>query len=184
MAPARSRRAAKPVEAFPDPRHDHDECVDRALAEAEALCAARGERLTSLRRRVLELVWAGHRPVGAYAILERMRERGGRKPAPPTVYRALDFLRAQGLVHRIESLNAFVGCDRPERPHAVQFMICRACRISVELHDEGIAAAIGAAARAAGFSLQDRVVELAGLCRDCASAGVSARARGGPPARP
>jgi Fur family zinc uptake transcriptional regulator len=182
MTRPRSRRRSV-ADAFPDPDHDHDACVGRALGEAEALCAARGERLTPLRRRVLELVWGSHKPVGAYAILEKMRERGGRKAAPPTVYRALDFLRGQGLVHRIESLNAFIGCDRPERPHAVQFMICRACRTSVELHDEAIAAAIGDAARAAGFALQDRVVELAGLCRDCAAA-VSAPARGGSPARP
>ena len=178
------RRAAAPgrkrtPDAFPDPHHDHDACVGRALADADAICARRGERLTTLRRRVLELVWASHQPVGAYALLERMREHG-RSPAPPTVYRALDFLRAQGLVHRIESLNAFVGCDSPERPHAVQFMICRGCRTAVELHDEGIARAIGAAAGAAGFAVQSRVVELAGLCRECAA--LSDPARGASPA--
>jgi len=172
---------ARRRDAFPPPDHDHAACVGRALGDAEALCVARGERLTELRRRVLELVWGSHKPVGAYALLAQLRAAMGKEQAPPTVYRALEFLRAQGLVHRIESLNAFVGCDRPDRPHAVQFMICRDCRTTVEVHDDGIAEAIGAAAGRAGFTVQGRVVELSGLCRACA-ARVSAPARGASPA--
>ena len=81
---------------------------------------------------------------------------------------ALEFLQAQGFVHRIESLNAFVGCHDPGRPHAVQFMICRECRTAVEIHDPRIADALAAAAAAVGFTPQERVVELSGLCARCA----------------
>src|SRR5918999_799750 len=102
--------------------HDHLSCIGDALDRAAVLCDQRGARLTPLRRRVLELVWRGHEPVGAYDLLAQMG-----RAAPPTVYRALDFLIEQGLVHRIESLNAYVGCDRPEAAHASQFLICTDC---------------------------------------------------------
>ena len=120
--------------AFARPDHDHHACVSEALVGAAELCRKRGVRLTGTRQRILELVWAGHRPVGAYELLAALG-RDGRPAAPPTVYRALDFLVAQGLVHRIESLNAFVGCPAPARPHRGQFLICRACGASAEVTD-------------------------------------------------
>ncbi len=150
--------------------HDHDHCVADALAAAARLCTFRGERLTPLRRRVLELVWQSHRPVGAYALLERLHAERERI-APPTVYRALDFLGALGLVHRIESLNAFVGCARAERGHKAYFMICGDCGSAAEIADTALPRAIARAAGAAGFRLHGETVELAGLCAGCAEAG-------------
>ena len=97
------------IPAFARPRHDHDHCVANALAAAEQVCATRGLKLTPLRRRVLELVWAGHGPVGAYDLLQALAEGDARAVQPPTVYRALEFLREAGLVHRIDTLNAFIG---------------------------------------------------------------------------
>ncbi len=155
------------VEGFPDPHHDHGHCVASALESAEAICVARGEKLTALRRQVLELVWGGHRPTGAYDILAAMQTQTGRKIAPPTVYRTLDFLQQQGLVHRIESLNAYVGCRAPGRPHDVQFMICRRCGTAVELGDRRVALSLEAVAVAAGFAIETRVVELTGRCARC-----------------
>jgi Fur family zinc uptake transcriptional regulator len=155
------------ADGFPDPHHDHGHCVASALESAEAICVARGEKLTALRRQVLELVWGGHRPTGAYDILAAMQTQTGRKIAPPTVYRTLDFLRQQGLVHRIESLNAYVGCRAPGRPHDVQFMICRRCGTAVELDDRRIARSLEAVAAAAGFVIENRVVELSGRCARC-----------------
>ena len=95
--------------AFPTPGHDHERCASDAIAHAEAICAARKERLTPIRRRVLEALLASHQPLGAYELIDRLAVRGAR-PAPITIYRALDFLREQGLVHRIESRNAFIAC--------------------------------------------------------------------------
>ena len=86
--------------------------AQQALARAEALCQQRGARLTDLRRRVLEIIWSSATPLGAYTILDVLRD-DGRQGAPPTVYRALDFLLAQGLIHRLASLNVFTGCRRP-----------------------------------------------------------------------
>jgi Fur family zinc uptake transcriptional regulator len=156
--------------AFLRQDHDHARCVEDALAAAAGLCAQAGERLTPLRRRVLELVWSSHQPIGAYAILNRLRI-DGRAAQPPTVYRALEFLRAQGLVHRLASENAFVGCPHPGERHFVQFLICRRCGSAAELDHPRIAAAVGRSAAEIGFSIEDRVIELSGLCAPCRTAG-------------
>ena len=145
---------------------DHADCIESALAAAEELCRQRGLRLTPLRRRVLELVWNSHRPVGAYALLEQLKGRAGRV-APATVYRALDFLLAQGLVHRLASLNAFAGCVRPGKPHAGQFLICASCQSLTELDDPQLTGALAESAAAAGFELHHPTVELHGLCPGC-----------------
>jgi len=158
----------EPRPARPTAPHDHGRCIADALGMAEAVCAKSGARLTPLRRRVLELVWNSHRPVGAYAILDELRE-GDRGAAPPTVYRALDFLIEQGLIHRIESLNAFVGCDHPEDRHISQFMICTNCNAAIEIEDRGIANAVKKSAAEAGFSVSRFTVELQGTCPACAA---------------
>jgi Fur family zinc uptake transcriptional regulator len=146
--------------------HDHQNCIDTALDEAAELCARRGVRLTQVRRRVLELIWDGHQAAGAYAILDALREENHRA-APPTVYRALEFLSAHGLIHRIESLNAYIGCVRPDHDHAGQFLICESCGATAELHDQRIARAVGEGAHRAGFQALRQTVEVAGLCPDC-----------------
>src|SRR3954464_1923192 len=164
MAATRTNRA------FPKSGHDHEHCVSTALSAAEAVCAEAAERLTPLRRRVLELVWGSHRPIGAYAILDRLKE-DGRSAAPPTVYRALEFLLGRGLIHRIESLNAFVGCAHPGESHLVQFLICRTCGMTAELADRRLGEAIGRSAAEHGFNIQSRVVELSGICSGCQASG-------------
>lgn len=151
---------------FQSASHDHDNCVDGALARAAQLCTARGARLTELRREVLTLVWRGHEPVGAYAILEALK-RSHPGAAPPTVYRALDFLIEQGLIHRIESLNAYVGCPRPERKHACQFLLCERCGAAGELDDPTIADAVERRAGKLGFAVAQQTIELRGLCPRC-----------------
>jgi Fur family transcriptional regulator, zinc uptake regulator len=158
--------AKRSTAAFPKSGHDHEHCVSTALSAAEAVCADASERLTPLRRRVLELVWGSHRPIGAYAILDRLKE-DGRSAAPPTVYRALEFLLERGLIHRIESLNAFVGCAHPGESHLVQFLICRTCGMTAELDDRRLGEAIGRSAAEHGFNIQSRVVELSGICSGC-----------------
>ncbi len=161
--------ARRATQLFPRSGHDHGRCVSDALEAAEELCARAGDRLTPLRRRVLELVWSSHRPIGAYAILDSLRE-DGRSAAPPTVYRALDFLLEHGLIHRIESLNAFAGCSHPGESHLVQFLICKSCGMTAELDDRRLADAIGRSAADQGFNIQSRVVELSGICAGCQSA--------------
>ncbi|PAU86791.1 Fur family transcriptional regulator [Pseudomonas sp. WN033] len=153
----------------PNPHHphDHSQCVHQALSSAEHLCQREGVRLTALRKRVLELVWQSHKPLGAYDILETLAREDGRRAAPPTVYRALDFLLEQGLVHRIASLNAFIGCSSPEHRHQGQFLICRQCHVAVELDQSPIHQAIADSAATLGFEVESETVEITGLCKRC-----------------
>jgi Fur family zinc uptake transcriptional regulator len=157
---------------FHDHGHDHAACVDDALDRAAVLCEQRGARLTDLRRQVLELVWRGHAPVGAYDILGELKD-GQRGSAPPTVYRALDFLMEQGLVHRIESLNAYVGCSRPEQAHVSQFLICKQCGSAAELDDKSIAESVMRRAKQLGFTVERQTIEVRGLCPSCRATAVA-----------
>lgn len=154
--------------AFKVRRHDHGSCVSAALDEARRVCARRHRRLTRLRQRVLELVWARHEPVGAYDLLEALRHEH-KGAAPATVYRALEFLLENGLVHRIESLNAFVGCAAPHRPHGGQFLLCRACNAVAEMDDPEVARVLARHAARLGFRVDRQTVELGGLCPACAA---------------
>lgn len=156
--------------------HDHQHCIADALDRAAALCEQRGSKLTEIRRRVLELVWRNHAPVGAYDLLDEIR-KDGRIAAPPTVYRALDFLREQGLVHRLESLNAFVGCTRPDRTHVSQFLICTGCQAVAELDAPEVGSAVSQSAAKAGFVVDRMTIEMHGLCPACSKGAEGRRAR-------
>ena len=161
--------AAGVIASFRPREHDHQVCISEALEAAEVVCRRRGARLTLLRRLILELVWSHHQPVRAYDLLAELR-RDRRRAAPPTVYRALEFLIENGLIHRIESLNAYVGCGGPSTAHSGQFLICRDCQAVAELDDRGIANAIAKPAIALGFQVFEQTVEVLGLCPNCLSA--------------
>jgi Fur family transcriptional regulator, zinc uptake regulator len=149
--------------SFPG-HHDHRDCVHTTLAAAERL----GTALTPLRRQVLEIVLESHKPVGAYDVLGQLA-RAGKRPAPPTVYRALDFLTRQGFVHRIDSQSAFVACFAPGKAHRSHFLLCRACGRAAEIEDTALDAALAAAAQAGGFAPERETVEITGMCQDCAN---------------
>lgn len=138
----------------------------QALQQAADLCQQRGVRLTELRRRVLEIIWNSSAPIGAYAILDVLRD-DGRPGAPPTVYRTLDFLLEQGLIHRLASLNVFTACHRPERPHDGQFLICRECGQVSELSNAAVAKLLHAEAIARQFAVFSQMVEVLGCCPQC-----------------
>jgi Fur family transcriptional regulator, zinc uptake regulator len=151
---------------FPAPDHDHDSCTSAAIAHAEELCAARAQRLTPIRRHVLETLLQSHKPLGAYEIMERLANQT--RPAPITVYRALDFLRDNGLVHRIESRNAFVACVRDHAgSDPVVFLICERCGAVGEAAGGAVAETLKASCRAAGFVPKSPVIEIAGVCSHC-----------------
>jgi len=147
-------------------RHDHTRCVEDALATARTLCAARGRRLTPLREQVLELIWRSHKPIGAYDVLDRLAEthKGAR---PPTVYRAIDFLMAEGLIHKVQSMNAFLGCQHPDEPHEGLLLICEACGEAEEIDDAPVRKAIASKARDQGFAMKHAMVEVTGECAGC-----------------
>ncbi|KEA62459.1 Zinc uptake regulation protein ZUR [Marinobacterium lacunae] len=150
--------------------HNHQHCIAQALETAHTLCRTRHQRLTPVRELVLKLVWQNHQPLGAYELLPALADAGFNS-APPTVYRALEFLQEQGFVHRIASLNAYVGCPHPERPHRSGFLICRNCKRAVELNTHDVHSALKDSAATLGFEIEQEMVEVVGLCPDCRTSG-------------
>ncbi len=147
-------------------QHDHNHCITTAMDTARTLCEQRGLRMTPVRRRVLELVWQNHKPTGAYDLLAQLSEEGFNS-APPTVYRALDFLLELGVVHRISSLNAFVGCDHPGHEHDTGFFICKECGNATELPANEIKKLHETLVKKFSFSIETSNHELTGLCQNC-----------------
>ncbi len=147
-------------------KHDHRRCQRQLLNEASELCVTRKLRLTPRRRQVLEIMLASHQPMGAYDILARLNSAGDAdRVAPPIVYRALEFLMAEGLIHRIESRNAFITCIQPGHESAAQFLICRDCEQVAEI--EATEQSLFAAADNIGFAVDHSVVEITGVCAEC-----------------
>ena len=148
--------------------HDHEACVDEAMERARNLCIARGSRLTALREQVLRIVWRSHNPIGAYEVLDELAKEH-KSARPPTVYRALEFLQLHGLVHKIETRNAFLGCAEAGIRHEAQFFICERCGTAEEVIDDGLTKAVEDAAKAHSFAVDRKVIEIAGLCERCQS---------------
>jgi Fur family zinc uptake transcriptional regulator len=138
--------------------------LHRALGEAERRCTATQERLTSPRRRVLELLLEANGPLKAYDLIAAFGEAG--EPAkPPTVYRALEFLERLGFAHRIESLNAYVPCRLDGESHQAAFLICDCCGAAQEFEPDFSTQV--AAAQAAGYAVRSITMEARGLCPAC-----------------
>ena len=157
---------------FPDPQHDHRRCTTALLARAEKICAEKGSRLTGQRRAVLACVAEGHEAVGAYDIIERMAGgAAGARPAPITVYRALDFLLAHNLVHKVESRNAFVACSCAHEAGPSVLMICEACGAVSETAASELGTGLAALAARERFIPRHTVIEMSGRCTRCAGGG-------------
>ena len=146
--------------------HDHSVCIENAVEEAERICAERGSRFTDLRRRILLMIWQEHKAVKAYDLLDQLAAEGG-SAKPPTVYRALDFLMEEGLVHKIESLNAYIGCPHPAEDHVSQFLICDKCDTVTEVASPDLAKAVAGAATDQSFTIKRQTLELHGVCENC-----------------
>lgn len=148
--------------------HDHARRAPEALAEAERLCRTRGVRLTPIRRAVLEALYATHRPVGAYDLIEMVGQRGARRMAPITVYRALDFLLAEGFAHKLASRNAFLACPHFHAPgEMVVFLICDQCGGVDEVASPDLASSLNRLIGHEGFAVDTRVLEMTGRCAHC-----------------
>ena len=147
-------------------QHDHSTCMNDALTAADARCAANGLRFTPVRRKVLEILLQDHRALGAYTILDKLREDGFGSQ-PPIAYRALDFLVANGLAHKIERLNAFIACAHTNHSHTPAFMICRLCDAVAEALSSTAQGALRDTARTTGFRIERTVIEAEGICPSC-----------------
>jgi Fur family zinc uptake transcriptional regulator len=142
---------------------NHKSCVSDALQHAESVCAESGTRLTPIRRSVLELLWKSHQPRKAYDILSELGS-SDKTAKPPTVYRALDFLQEMGLVHKVETLNAFIGCNGQ---HDHQYLVCQDCGDVADIHDKSLAKSVQKKAGEKGFQVTSSIIEIKGHCEKC-----------------
>ncbi|MEM6681053.1 MAG: Fur family transcriptional regulator [Pseudomonadota bacterium] len=138
-----------------------------ALSQAGDIAVDKGLSFTPQRQAVFELLLEAGRPVGAYTLMDELSKRQSRTIAPPTIYRALDFLQQIGVVSRLESSNEFIPCKHPAEPHDCIFLICTCCRKAVEMAQEDVHASLAALAKQHGFKTGRQVIELQGLCSDC-----------------
>ena len=140
--------------------------VGEQLRLAETLCAERGRRLTPIRRKVLELLLREGRSLKAYELLEAMRavHPGA---APPTVYRALDFLMEEGLIHRLDAVNAWTAChDAAGAPHDL-LVVCTGCGAVAEVSDPAMSRQLAERVAQTGFALATHETEIRALCPQC-----------------
>jgi len=150
-------------------KHSHKKCVQEALAHAQEICAQRGSKLTLIRKKVLQLVWNSHKPIKAYDLLAQLSSDNFIEK-PPTVYRALDFLRENNLIHRIESQNAYIGCNTKHENLDSKFFICDECNEVEELTAPTVNKTIDKVSKEQGFIPNLVNVEVHGICAQCAQA--------------
>lgn len=163
---AEIRRHAMSAKHAHAEQHHHPHDAKAFVREVSAACGERGLRLTEIRLQVLELIAAAEKPVKAYDLLDRLKDDRG-NAAPPTVYRALDFLLENGFIHKLESINAYVGCHHPSVDHQVPFLICDECESATEICDERVARLLSEQARALGFRARAQTLEVHGKCKRC-----------------
>lgn len=147
-------------------RHSHRKCINEALTRAEQICTERKCRLTSIRKKILELIWSSHKPVKAYDLLAKLSSDEFIEK-PPTVYRALEFLLENNLVHRIESLNAYIGCNIEHHGFDSKFFICDECNEVEELVEPKLSKLLTEASKKQGFSPNLVNIEIHGTCTQC-----------------
>jgi Fur family transcriptional regulator, zinc uptake regulator len=152
--------------AMQNTEHDHQKCIKQAVDTAMRLCAKQGLKFTDIRRRVLEKIWGSHEAVKAYDLVELLNQED-HASKPVTVYRALDFLIENGLVHKIESLNAYVGCNQPLKHHQFTLLICTKCNRAQEIDSKPLNEVLRDTAEEHTFVIKSRTLELRGICSSC-----------------
>lgn len=146
-------------------RHDHKQCVSRALKQADDYCRLNKLRFTEVRRRTLGILLESHCAIGAYDVLERLSSEG-LGSTPPIAYRALGFLLDNGFIHRVERLNAYIACSQPGLAHDPAFLICTECK-SVAETSVNSTGSLAQCARDSGFEIQHTTLEAEGQCPRC-----------------
>lgn len=156
--------------------HNHQHCIDAALKDAQLICEQKSVKLTKLRQQIFLLIWENHKPLGAYTLIEQLADKTQRRIAPPTVYRTLEFLLDLGLIHRINSLNAYIGCSEPQSHQTPSnedvdkhnyFLICKKCHHTQEVIETSLSDKIKAVSQSFDFLPQEQWLEITGLCEEC-----------------
>ncbi len=162
--------------------------VTERLAAAKEQCTLTGARFTALRQQIYQLVLEANKPIGAYDLITQLQQmrslesdtsdesskvaskkQAPKNVAPPTVYRSLEFLLGEGLIHQLTSINAYVPCCHPRAQHTAAFLICEQCQRVQECSSLPVQEMMGFAEQDIGFVVARSVIELSGLCQTCQS---------------
>ena len=149
--------------------YQHPQSITAAISQAKLVCERNNVRLTLAREEILKIVWLSHQPLGAYQIQDELSKLLSKKIAPPTVYRALAFLIDNGLVHKLTSLNAYVGCPFPNSEHSNIFLICKGCRKVAEVVHLPTNETIQDVCSKTKFGFDAQHIEVFGTCSNCSS---------------
>ena len=149
--------------------HDHVRSMNAAISRAHEICAKSNARLTATREAILKLLWQSHQPLGAYQLQQQLSKVTDKPVAPPTIYRAIEFLIDLGLVHRIPSLNAFIGCPFPNSNHSNIFLICQECKTVAEMADNRVNSLLESLCDMVNFKHENQIIEIFGCCPNCKS---------------
>ncbi|MGB2102620.1 MAG: Fur family transcriptional regulator [Porticoccaceae bacterium] len=147
--------------------HDHVRCINAAISRAHEICDRSNVRLTATREAILRLLWQNHQPLGAYQLQQQLTKVSDKPVAPPTIYRAIEFLVNLGLVHRIPSLNAYVGCPFPNSEHSNIFLICKECNTVAEIAESRVNSLLESLCDKVDFKPETQTIEIFGCCPNC-----------------
>ena len=143
--------------------------ANESISLAETRCKAIGERLTPARREAYLAMLEQDKPLSAYELIAVLEKKKAKKIAPLTVYRHLDFLTRVGLVHRLESTHSYVACDHPDDAHETHYLLCSECGSADEVESRALGSLLDELADRHGFQPKNAIVEIRGVCGDCAT---------------
>ncbi len=144
----------------------HHECIDSAIRVAESICLERRLQFTPLRRSVFKLIWQSHSPLKAYDILDQLQKKDS-SAKPITIYRTLDFLIENRMIHKIESQNTYFGCSHPRESHNCYFTICSKCNVVSEGCTNNFLTPIYDDLKKEKFLVKHITFEIHGVCKNC-----------------
>lgn len=145
---------------------NHQECSSKAINEAKNICQEYGLRFTDSRKEVFEKIIANHAPTKAYDILDEL-QKDNKNVKAPIVYRALDFLMENGLIHRLHSFNSYVKCSHPKKHNHCYFMICNKCNSIEECCSLNLSKDIEKIGKSKQFKIENVAIEIEGTCFEC-----------------
>ena len=145
--------------------HNHNNCISTSLSELEKYCQKSDQKLSKVRRKVLEILLESHKALGAYEILDKLKSNGFASQ-PPVAYRAINFLLKVGFVHKIEKFNSYIACTNPGKSHKPAFLICRKCNLVSETIQKP-SNEISLEAKNNNFCIENSIIEIIGVCQNC-----------------
>ena len=146
--------------------HDHRKCSKKVIQNAEETCLKFSLNFTPIRKKVLEIISSNHKPSRAYDLLEKLRDDGF-CDKPPTIYRALDFLIENKIVHKLNTINAYVACFDEESEEISCFLICEMCQEIEEFHNKNLNKVLTNIGKKRGIEIKNLNLEIGFKCQEC-----------------